>query len=77
MLVAVEKISETFTQEKDKLKAKLITKLEAVAEESEKSRLEPFKPNKKKTEELNSLLNTLKVDFKKPKKTAETKLAET
>lgn len=74
MLQAVEKVSQSFKEEKKELKEKLIAKLEAVAEESETNRLEPFKPNKKKTEDLNNLLNTLKVDIKKPRKAAEPKL---
>lgn len=71
MLEAVEKVSDVFTQEKEEMKNNLIAKLEAVVEQSEKSRLEPFKPDKKKTDDLNSLLNTLKVDVStKPKKKA-------
>lgn len=77
MIQAVEKVSESFKEGKDELKKKLIAKLEAVADESETNRLEPFKPNKKKTEDLNNLLNTLKVDIKKPRKTADPKLAST
>nr|SVE75707.1 EOG090X04UC [Daphnia hispanica] len=67
MLQAVEDVSNTLSHEKEAFKNSLIEKLEAVADESEMARLEPFRPNKKKTEDLNSLLNTLKVDAKKPK----------
>nr|SVE79444.1 EOG090X04UC [Daphnia magna] len=67
MLQAVEDVSNMLSQEKEALKNSLIAKLEDVADESERARLEPFKPNKQKTEDLNSLLNTLKVDGKKPK----------
>lgn len=75
MLQAVEKVSDSFVREKEQLKQKLIEKLESVADESENSRLEPFKPDKKKTDDLNMLLNSLKVDVKKPKKAPEQKLA--
>ncbi len=76
MLDAVENVSKVYSQEKEELKKNLIAKLESVAVESEKNRLEPFKPNKKKTEDLNSLLNTLKVDVKsKPKKSPEPRLS--
>lgn len=76
MLQAVEDVSNMLSKEKEASKNSLIAKLEAVANESEMARLEPFKPNKKKTEDLNSLLNTLKVDGKKPpKKSPAPKLA--
>lgn len=67
MLQAVEDVSNMLSKENEALKNSLIAKLEDVADESERARLEPFKPNKQKTEDLNSLLNTLKVDGKKPK----------
>nr|SVE74135.1 EOG090X04UC [Daphnia barbata] len=67
MLQAVEDVSNTLSKEKEALKKSLITKLEAVADQSAMARLQSFKPDRKKTEDLNSLLNTLKVDAKKPK----------
>ncbi|EFX71109.1 hypothetical protein DAPPUDRAFT_231561 [Daphnia pulex] len=70
MLQAVENVSKTFSKENEELKKNLVAKLESITDESEVARLEPFKPDKQKTADLNSLLNTLKVDVKKPKKKA-------
>lgn len=68
MLQAVENVAKTFSHENEELKKNLIAKLESITDESEVARLEPFKPDKQKTADLTSLLNTLKVDVKKPKK---------
>lgn len=70
MLQAVENVAKTFSHENEELKKNLIAKLESITDESEVARLEPFKPDKQKTADLTSLLNTLKVDVKKPKKKA-------
>nr|CAH0110864.1 unnamed protein product [Daphnia galeata] len=70
MLQAVENVAKTFSHENEELKKNLIAKLESITDESEVARLEPFKPDKQKTADLTNLLNTLKVDVKKPKKKA-------
>ena len=64
MLEAVEileKVSETFTKAKQEMKQNLLSKLEAVAAESEEAKLSGFTKDVKKTENLNMLLSSLKV----------------
>nr|CAG4646203.1 EOG090X04UC [Macrothrix elegans] len=75
MLEAVEKVSESFSSSKEDVKKSLISKLEAVTTESEQSKLQPFKVKKQVSNELSSLLSTMKVDISKPK-TAKSKLPE-
>ena len=68
MLEAVEKVSETFTKAKQEMKQNLLSKLEAVAAESEEAKLSGFTKDVKKTENLNMLLSSLKVETPKEKK---------
>jgi hypothetical protein len=68
MLEAVEKVSETFTKAKQEMKKNLLSKLEAVAAESEEAKMSGFTKDVKKTENLNTLLSSLKVETQKEKK---------
>ena len=62
---AIDKVSSTYTS-RDSMKQALLDKLQEVAQETEKAKVEAPKPNKEKAAELRSLLNTLKVE--KPKR---------
>jgi hypothetical protein len=68
MLEAVEKVSETFTKAKQEMKKNLLRKLEAVAAESEEAKISGFTKDVKKTENLNTLLSSLKVETQKERK---------
>lgn len=62
MKQAVDNVSSAYPSRQESMKQALLDKLEEVAKETEKAKVEPPKPNKEKAAELNSLLNTLKVE---------------